>query len=85
MSLVLGQITMVSMETIIIGLCPKENIIFRHAPCFDTGMKLRLQELVPSSYLSMISHLKPEAEQAETGHREIQIEMHIQTDRKQAT
>ena len=58
-----------SMGTIITGLCPKENVIFRHGPSFDTGMKLRLQEPVPSSYLSMISHLKHTAEQTETGHR----------------
>ena len=30
-------------------------------------MKLRWQEPIPSSYLCMISHLKPKAEQTETG------------------
>ena len=56
----MGKLQWESMGTInFIDLCPKENIIFRRAPCFDTGMKLRLQEPIPSSYLSMISHLKP--------------------------
>ena len=54
-----GKLQWESMGTIIMGLCPKENIIFSCAPCFDTGMKLRSQEPVPSSYLSMISLMKP--------------------------
>ena len=59
------------MGTIILGLCPKENILFRRAPCFDTEMKLCFQEPVPPLYLFMISHLKPKAEQTETGHPRI--------------
>ena len=71
------------MGTIIIGLCPKENIIFRRAPCFDTGMKLCLQEPVPSSYLSMTQGgTDRNWPSSNFKIKKNQIKMHIQTDPK---